>query len=195
MSEHHRYNFHRGFSIVELLVAVTVISLVIGLLLMAVQGARGAARRVDCSNRLRQIVLSIQQFEDRHGHLPTGSGSVDGVFGDRNYNETSFLVEVVQNLQPTIDEDYLDQAFWLCQKVETPSVHSKYYLDASLSCPSDGTEYGTNYRACGGSNAPLQGAVVDPLIPEANGAFQFYGARRLHEVTGACRTQSPFRNA
>jgi len=62
----------KGFTLVELLVVVTIIGILVALLLPAVQAAREAARRTQCQNHLKQIGLAVQQHEERYGHYPTG---------------------------------------------------------------------------------------------------------------------------
>ena len=62
----------RGFTLVELLVVITVIGMLMALLLPAVQAAREAARRAQCTNNLKQIGLGILNFESAHKKLPTG---------------------------------------------------------------------------------------------------------------------------
>jgi prepilin-type N-terminal cleavage/methylation domain-containing protein len=67
-----------GFSLVELLVVVAIISLLVGLLLPAVQAARESARRMGCSNNLRQLALAVQQYEAAQSRLPSATQVSEG---------------------------------------------------------------------------------------------------------------------
>lgn len=70
----------RGFTLVELLVALAVIGILIALLMPAVQSARAAARRVQCQSRMHQLGLALHNYHDTFQVFPAGSYAIGPSF-------------------------------------------------------------------------------------------------------------------
>lgn len=98
----------RGFTLVELLVVIAIISILIALLLPAVQMAREAARKVSCQNNVVQIGLALHNYEFHFEHLPAGSISDEGPI--RSEPEGKHISWIVQML-PYIEQRNLSQKF------------------------------------------------------------------------------------
>jgi len=138
----------RGFTLIELLVVIAIIAVLISLLLPAVQSAREAARRAQCTNNLKQIGLAIHNYHSSLDALPpAGSSHIFNVGGDtRVYNCWSMKSRILPymeqqalfnsmnfSLNPQWSDSYgSDCGGWECSNLTTKAVKVDSFL-----CPSD----------------------------------------------------------
>jgi len=95
-----------GFSLIELLVVITILGILMSLLLPAVQAAREAARRISCGNNLRQIGIGLQNYHAAHECFPPGCIEPTSKRpGGRQYAWSAFLLPYIeqQSLHAMID--------------------------------------------------------------------------------------------
>jgi prepilin-type N-terminal cleavage/methylation domain-containing protein/prepilin-type processing-associated H-X9-DG protein len=107
-----------GFSLMELLVVITIIGILVALLLPAVQAAREAARCLHCTNNLKQIGLALHNYHQAHGVFPPGNyAQTAGVCPGQNTGAES--------------EDRTNWLIAILPYVELESVHSQYNANAA----------------------------------------------------------------
>ena len=119
----------RGFTLVELLVVMGIISILMGLLLPAVQNAREAARRVNCINRMKQNSLALHLFHDTYNALPPGTETKEQTY-------RGWPTQILAELGDTPLDAAVDAAY---EKTEADfSRHNLFRFNAKyFVCPSD----------------------------------------------------------
>jgi prepilin-type N-terminal cleavage/methylation domain-containing protein/prepilin-type processing-associated H-X9-DG protein len=127
----------RGFTLVELLVVIAIIGILVGLLLPAVQSAREAGRRSQCTNNLRQIGLAVQNYHDAYKNIPQGGGfesfgELGG--GGRDAIVATFAAAILPQLE---EQNVYDQFDFNRALHRTPNhIPARVVIDTFV-CPSD----------------------------------------------------------
>jgi prepilin-type N-terminal cleavage/methylation domain-containing protein len=196
-----------AFTLVELLVVITIIGILIALLLPAVQAAREAARRMQCGNNLKQLALAVHQYHAAHSRFPAGHTEpspalfANGANGGP-YNEWTLRV------LPYLEQEAFYNAWNFNEGYSGPpagpsGVHVNYPLMAmqfaAFNCPSDPNVmipnpwgFGrSNYVACFSPDstmiepgAPYGGGLYSPPNPTTLRAmFNVNIYRGINEVT------------
>ena len=139
----------RGFTLVELLVVIAIIGILIALLLPAVQAAREAARRSQCTNNLKQLALAVHNYVDTFKVFPPkkagtqlgGCAQCNGAYGSGwmrllPYYEQRALYDAWSSPQTYSGNNY--SAFGPCPWDATAGAYEPYRQQvATLMCPSD----------------------------------------------------------
>ncbi len=98
----------RGFTLVELLVVIAIIGVLVALLLPAVQAAREAARRTQCTNNLKQIGLALQNFHSARNQFPRGYSWREGMVGGDSDTEATWITFLLPYLEETALSGQID---------------------------------------------------------------------------------------
>jgi prepilin-type N-terminal cleavage/methylation domain-containing protein/prepilin-type processing-associated H-X9-DG protein len=133
--DEHRRPGRAAFTLIELLVVIAIIAVLIALLLPAVQAARESARRIQCTNNLKQIGLAVHNYTDVVGTLPLGCV----VTFDRSNNPNFQGWGITARILPYMEDQNKFNACNFSLANETPENDTAMRVSTHVyQCPSDG---------------------------------------------------------
>jgi prepilin-type N-terminal cleavage/methylation domain-containing protein/prepilin-type processing-associated H-X9-DG protein len=171
----------RGFTLIELLVVIAIISVLIALLLPAVQSAREAARRSQCVNNLMQLGIALQNYESAFELLPPGVVSEKGPVVDqpKGYG-FGWMSQILPYMEMKNTYNHFNFQFGL---YEQQNFTTRTNLIKSYLCPSDSGLNRDKNRVAMTSYAGVHHDVEAPIAVDNHGVLFLNSAIRYEDVT------------
>jgi prepilin-type processing-associated H-X9-DG protein/prepilin-type N-terminal cleavage/methylation domain-containing protein len=165
-----------GFTLIELLVVIAIIAVLISLLLPAVQSAREAARRAQCTNNLKQLGLAMHNYESSIGSFPWGHGP----YNNNDWGAFPLLLGVFEQ-SPVFNAINFADTGRAVSKPSPENATVQYLTLNVLNCPSDDDQLQTpfghaSYAACFGATPAGFG------LPSPDGLFGAVGGTSVRPI-------------
>ncbi|MBP87674.1 MAG: hypothetical protein CMJ64_13280 [Planctomycetaceae bacterium] len=183
----------RGFTLVELLVVIAIIGILVALLLPAVQAAREAARRMQCSNNIKQLGIALHNYHDTYKTFPPEAiwhGNVKGTTPTaqtvRNYTWIALTLPFIEQSALHDKIDFSQPALTQLQSItQTNGEPMLSLMLPSLQCPTDAgfarPPWGVGVTSYGG-NAGWDDHRRKHLDTWRAGVFSFYDPTKLRDI-------------
>ncbi len=168
----------RGFTLIELLVVITIIGILIALLLPAVQAAREAARRMSCSNNMKQIGLALHLYHDVNNMLPAGWRGYDSSNQPHWFGTPGWAWSA--SILPFLEQAAVQETMVRYDKpISDPlNAAARVFKIATYRCPSD--IGGNTFMLEGGG--PSVVSVTFPIELATGNYIGMFGTYDFHEV-------------
>ena len=124
----------RGFTLIEVLVVISIIGILIAVLLPAVQSAREAARCAQCSNSFKQMGLALQSYHDANNVLPIGRTGLYATYRSKNPNRRTWALGALSYLEQNDTYNAFNCSLSFNDLQNATAVQA---LVATFVCPSD----------------------------------------------------------
>lgn len=168
-----------GFTLVEMLVVITIIGVLIAILLPAVQAAREAARRAGCANNLKQMGLAIANYEQGNSMLPSGGEGSDPVTNQTAFDLHSTFTLLLPYMDESLVADQMNLKYAYNDKRSPGNQTAAKTEMASFLCPSNSMRKPDPYGYGGIDYMPTVYTDIDPATGLKNPATRMNGALAL----------------
>jgi len=164
-----------GHLFLELLTVITIVCILAGMLLPAIQAARESARRISCSNHLSQLVLAVQSYESAFGMYPPGTiGHQRPVLSVPQGYHHNWIAQILPYLEERNAYRHLDRSVGVYDAKNRPVRRHELKI---LRCPSSGAS-GPGYSDYAG----VHNDVEAPIDADNNGVFFLNSRVRYDEI-------------